>query len=87
MVKARMISLGKRDYELSSTLVASIHPHTLVRQALRAHERDKLEEEVRLRLEQIRRLFLDSRLKFFGVISWNSIPRLCFTPVHCVKGT
>ena len=79
-----MISLGKRDHEFPSTLVASIHPYTLVRQALRAHKRDELEEEVWLRLEQIRRLFPDSRLKFFGVISWNSIPCLCFTPVHCV---
>ena len=81
-----MISLGERDHEFPGTLVASIHPYTLVRQALRAHKCDKLKEEVGLRLEQIWRFFLDSRLKFFGVISWNSIPRLCFTPVHCAKG-
>jgi hypothetical protein len=46
-----MISLRERNYKLPSTLIASIYPHTLVRQAFWAHECDELEEEVRLRLK------------------------------------
>ena len=85
MIEAGMISLGKRNYKLPCTLVASVDPHTLVRQALRTHERDELEEKVRLRFEQVRGLFLNSRLEFLGVIPRDSIPGLCFTPVHFVR--
>ena len=86
MVEPSVISLGERNYEFPGTLVAGINPHTLVRQALRTHERDELEEKVRLRLEQVGRLFFNGRLEFLGVISRNSIPRLCFTPVHFMLG-
>ena len=84
MVKACVISLWERDYKFPGTLIAGIHPHTLIHQALRTHERDELEEKVWLRLEQVGRLFSNSRLKFLGIISWDSIPRLCFTPVHFI---
>jgi hypothetical protein len=86
MVKPGVISLRERDYKFPGTLVAGINPHTLVRQALRTHERDELEEKVRLRLEQVGRLFFNGSLKFLGVISRNSIPRFCFTPVHFILG-
>ena len=51
MIEAGMISLGERNYELPCTLVTSVDPDTLVGQALRTHERDELEEKVRLRFE------------------------------------
>ena len=80
-----MISLWERNYKLPCTLVASVDTHALVRQALRAHERDKLEEKVWLGFEQVRRLFLYSRLEFLCVLPWDSIPSLCFTPVHFIR--
>jgi hypothetical protein len=51
VVEPGVISLGERNYKLPGTLVTRINPHTLVRQVLRVHECDKLEEKVRLRLE------------------------------------
>jgi hypothetical protein len=86
VIESGVISLRKGNYKLPSTLVASINPHALIRQALGTHERDKLEEKVWLRLEQVRRLFLNGRLKLLGIIPRNSVPRFCFTPVHWVRG-
>jgi hypothetical protein len=51
MIEPGVICLRKGNYKLPCTLVASINPHSLVRQALGTHERDKLEEKVWLRLE------------------------------------
>lgn len=51
MVEPGMICFGKCNYKLPSTLVACINPYSLICQALGAHERDKLEEKVWLRLE------------------------------------
>jgi hypothetical protein len=51
MIEPGVISLGECNHKLPGTLVAAINPHTLIRQALRAHERDELEEKVWLSLE------------------------------------
>jgi hypothetical protein len=86
MIEPGVISLGKGNYKLPSTLVAGINPYALVRQALGTHERDKLEKKVWLSLKQVGCLFLNGRLELLGIIPRNSIPRLCFTPVHWVGG-
>jgi hypothetical protein len=86
MVEPGVISLGERNHKFPGTLVAGINPHALIRQALRAHERDELEEKVWLRLEQVGRFLFNGRLKFLSVIPRNSIPRLCFTPMHFILG-
>jgi len=51
VVEPGVICLGKGNYKLPSTLVAGINPYSLICQALGAHERDKLEEKVWLRLK------------------------------------
>ena len=51
MVEPGVIGLRKGNYKLPRSLVAGINPHSLVRQALGTHERDKLEEKVWLRLK------------------------------------
>jgi len=46
MVEPGVISLKKGNCKLHGTLVASINPNAVVRQALGTHERDELEEKV-----------------------------------------
>lgn len=82
MIESTMIRLRKRDDKLASSLIASINTHTRFPQGLWAHERDQLEQKIRLSLKQVRSLFLDCGFKLLCVIAWNPVPGFCVSPMH-----
>ena len=77
-----MVSLWERNDEFTCPLVAPINPDTRVCQALRVHQRDKLEEKVRLSLKEVGSFLPDRCLKFLSVVARNTVPSLRLAPVH-----
>lgn len=82
MIETSMISLGERDHKLPGTLVAGVNANTSLADSLGVHQCDQLEQEVRLRFEEVRRLIFDSGLKFLSVLPWDPVPGFGFAPMH-----
>lgn len=82
VVEASVIGLWESYDEFACPLIAGINANTGFGQALRVHHRDKLEKKVRLGFKQIGSFSHDCCLKLLGVLSWDSVPGLCFTPMH-----
>ena len=54
VIEARVVGLREGHHELARALVAGVHLDAGLAQPAGVHERDELEEQVGLRLEQIR---------------------------------
>lgn len=54
MVEAAMVGLGESNNKLARTLITRIYGHACLLEAFGGHQRDKLEEQIRLRVEEIR---------------------------------
>lgn len=82
MVEATMVCLGEGHDKLARTLIACIYRYTCLLEAFRGHQRDKLEEQIGLRVEEIRSLTPQSLLKLLCRRPWDAVPRLGLAPVH-----
>jgi hypothetical protein len=85
VIETRMIRLGAGYNEFARTLVASIYADTGVGHSLGVHERNELEQQVRLRLEKIGSLAFNGSFKLLSVGPWDTVPGFGFTPVHLRK--
>lgn len=82
MVEATMVCLGKGHNKLARTLITRIYWYTCLLEAFWGHQRDKLEEQIGLRVEEIRSLTPQSLFKLLCRRPWDAVPRLGFAPVH-----
>ena len=83
MIETGMICLGESDDKLAGPLVTGVDIDAGFPQPLRIHQRHQLEQQVRLRLEQVRGFFLYSRFELLRRRAGNAVPRLSLAPVHC----
>ncbi len=82
MVEATMVCLGKGHDKLARTLITRIYWYACLLEAFRGHQRDKLEEQIGLRVEEIRSLAPQSLFKLLCCTPWDAVPRLGLAPVH-----
>ena len=85
VIEPGMISFREGDDKLPRPLITRVHIDSTFLQSGRVHERDELEEEIRLRLEEIRCFAPDRSLKFVRVVAGDAIPRLSLAPMHCPR--
>lgn len=84
MIESSVVSFWEGDNVLPRSLVASVNTNSSLFQSLRTHEGDELEEEVGLRVEQVRGFGPNSSLKLLCVVARDTIPGLGLSPMHVV---
>ena len=82
MIEARVIRLRERNHKFTRPLIAAENANTSIRQSLGIHQRNQLEQEIRLRLEEVRCFTFDRSLELFGVITRDAVPSLGLAPMH-----
>ena len=82
MVEPRVISLGEGNHKLVGSLIASEDSNSSLLDSSGVHERDELEEQRRLLLEEIGSFCFDGGLELSSVVSGYSVPRLGLSEVH-----
>lgn len=85
MIESSMIRLRVRDHELSSPLITRIYPHARLPQTRWVHQRNELEQQVWLCLEEVGSLTSDCGFELFGVLAWDAVPGFGLAPVHCER--
>lgn len=85
MIEAGVICFREGDDKFAGTLVASVYTNTSRGKSGWVHEGDELEEQVWLRVKQLRCFGFDGGLELFRVLAWNPIPCLGLAPMHCIK--
>jgi len=82
MVESRVIRLREGNHKLVGSLIASEHSNSSLLDSSRVHERDELEQQRRLLLEEIGSFCFDGGLELSSVVSGDSIPSLGLSEVH-----
>ena len=82
MVEATMVCFGKGHDKLARTLITRIYRYACLLEAFRGHQCDKLEEQIGLRVEEIRSLTPQSLFKLLCCRPRDAVPRLGLAPVH-----
>ena len=82
VVEATMVRLWGSDNKLARSLITRIHGHACLFEAFRGHQRDKLEEQIRLRVKEVWSLTPQSLFEFVRRRPRDAIPRLGLPPVH-----
>lgn len=76
VVESRVVRAGEGDDKLVGALVACDNAHAVLLEPSRAHERDELEHEVWLLLEELRCGQRHRRLELLVVCARDAVPRL-----------
>ena len=82
VVKPGVIRLGISDDKFPSPLVTSKDADTGIRKSFWTQKCHQLEEEIRLRFEQVGGLLPNGVFKQLGILPRYAIPGLRFSPVH-----